>query len=127
MKNLTLIFVSSLILLQSMQIHPSDVIWLGDMCTHVQKHLKEGNDVLEFVSLHFGKKSAQHLPLDNHHKHLPFHHSFDNHILMLSNVGEYAQNETDREWFKKTSKRYFYINFYSFLKQYKFIQPPDMV
>jgi hypothetical protein len=38
-----------------MQIHPSDVIWLGDMCTHVQKHLKEGNDVIEFVSLHFGK------------------------------------------------------------------------
>ena len=77
MSKLFSIFISSLILVQSFNIHFDDILKLNELLEHAQMHKKEyGDDFLVFVSKHYGElkesHDEDHQEEQEDHEQLPF-------------------------------------------------------
>ena len=77
MNKIISIFISSLILLQSLNINIDEIKHLDTLMEHAYYHAeKYGDDIFLFVSKHYGELKKEHNQ-DNHskeHEELPFNH-----------------------------------------------------
>ena len=124
MNKLIIIFLSSLILFQSMLLKPQDIMSLGSLIEHSITQLKEGNNLLEFYSLHYGKDAMQHFPQDSKHSHLPFKHFVDTVQTLFYLPSNFEKNENVTISLDIVDSLYFYINNYFFNEGAKIMQPP---
>lgn len=124
MKKAIVIIVSFLILIQSMQIKPIDVLSIDDLFVHINEHLNEGNNIFEFYNLHFGKEAKDHIPKDCNHNQLPFHHQFDSNHVFLSHTFMPLKNSDNTDFYPKKTASFYYINHYFFIAGNTLIQPP---
>jgi hypothetical protein len=115
-------------LMQSFQIHVSDLAHLNDLVEHYSYHRDTfGDDLFSFIEKHYGTLTQKHInddPLDQQkHQNLPFHHislqiDFQ---LFLSPFTSNLENKEENSFSKQS---YFYrfgkgINLYL-----KLFQPP---
>lgn len=98
---------------------------LDDFVSHAVEHAGQGTNFFEFLTLHYGNKTVQHLPQDTEHKHLPFHGNYDLNAsnLVLQSVVRYCQLPKLNLDFT-SEPIFYYLNLYSFLDSNTLIQPP---
>ncbi len=124
MNKLVIILLSILILLQSMQLKPVDFLSMGDLWEHAQMHLDDGKSLTDFYDMHFGKEAAQHLPQDQEHKNLPFHHQFDFNQTFLCLCIHNVKFDMINLFISSKKNLFHYINNYFFIVKIKIVQPP---
>ncbi len=124
------IFISSIILIQSFNIHFGDVLKLNEMMEHAKLHKNRyGDDLLVFLSKHYGElkqsHKEQHTEEEKEHSHPPINHDCGSQFqapFVINIVSFLIKNGQIPE--KPTI--YFYLdNFSSFEKQ-KIFQPPRL-
>jgi len=121
------LFISSLILAQSFNIHISDILKLDELMEHAQFHKEEyGDTIFTFLSKHYGEMKTNHTNNDQEedHKQLPFNHDYNFGFLtaFVMNKVKYSIEET-KEIIYPTSN-FFYQETYSSFVEYDIFQPP---
>ncbi|MFD1316205.1 hypothetical protein [Namhaeicola litoreus] len=128
MVKLQSVIFAFLFLMQSFQIHISDLLHLNDLIEHYSYHSDEfGDDLFSFIEKHYGTLTQNHLdddPLDQQkHQNLPFHHiSLQLDFQFLLNPVTWFIEDQENNSLQKQS--YFYrfgegVRLYS-----KVFQPP---
>lgn len=119
------IFLSSLILLQSLDIGLEDISKINVLLEHAQFHQeKYGESFVDFLTEHYG--SNEHLS-DQHkeHKDLPFKKDCITHTHLPSVFTLNAQIlELKKSVIVQTQQNYFYKESYSFFEKQSVFQPP---
>jgi len=121
------IFISSVILSQSFNIHVNDILKLNDMIEHLEFHEEEyGDDLFTFFSKHYGVQKQEHHNNNHPEKHnqLPFNHQCQLDIStafvlqkMKFTIIKYAQKTY-------ASSLFFYQDSNSLFEKSNLFQPP---
>ncbi|WP_373071696.1 hypothetical protein [Zeaxanthinibacter enoshimensis] len=88
MSKLSAIVLSLFIFVQSLGLHPDDLMQINELLTHARFHNQQyGDNLITFISKHYGELKAQH-EMDHQeekddHEKLPFQHPCNN-ILVLN-------------------------------------------
>ena len=128
LKVVSLVF-SFVILIQSFDIHLSDIVELDELIAHAQFHEEEyGDNFFVFISKHYGDLKAehnqQHQEEKEDHERLPFQHQFHTgslSVFVLIQISEYPFNI---EMVVDQDSNYFYQASYHSLAQEELLQPP---
>ena len=126
----TSLFLSFFLLMQSFNIHFSDVSQLSTLLKHIEFHESTyGDDIFSFIAKHYGDKVTEHekqQEKSKDHQRLPFHHNIcvDTVPLFLFETSFVRLVLSESLTLKKRS--FFYHNFYSFLENTDILQPPQM-
>ncbi|UAM97343.1 hypothetical protein K8354_13580 [Polaribacter litorisediminis] len=119
------IFLSSLILLQSLDIGLEDISKINVLLEHAQFHQeKYGDSFIDFLTEHYG--SSEHAS-DQHkeHKNLPFKKDGLTHTHLPSVFTLNAQIfELKKSVIVQTQQNYFYKDSFSFFEKPSVFQPP---
>ena len=125
--------LSSVILIQSIDIHISDIVNLGELINHAQFHQEEyGDDLFEFFAKHYGELKAEHEKQNPYerqeHEKLPFHcdhHNSNNFQLLFAFDDETLIPTPNFSEFKKLTL--FYISIYKSPDLNTILQPPRSI
>ena len=124
------IFISSLILVQSFNIHFGDVLKLNEMMEHAKLHKNRyGDDFLVFLSKHYGElkqsHKKQHTEEEKDHSHPPINHDCNSQLQapFVINIVSFSIENVQTP--KKSAIFFYQDNFSSFEKQ-KIFQPPQL-
>ena len=125
----TSIVVSLLILVQSFNIHFSDIIELDELIEHAQFHSTEyGDNFFVFISKHYGELKAehnqQHQEEKEDHESLPFQHQCQTASLSVFVLNQFIEYPLDIETVVDRDSNYFYQASYHSLAQEGLLQPP---
>lgn len=125
--------LSSVIFIQSMNIHISDIVNLGELINHAQFHQEEyGDDLFEFFAKHYGELKAEHEkqnPYEHQeHEKLPFHcdHHTSNHIQLIFSFVDKALIPTPKFFVFRESTS-FYVSIYKSPDLNTILQPPRSI
>lgn len=129
MKKIFSIGLSFFFLLQSINLHASDIVHIGDLIEHAQLHAQEFNDDwMSFLSKHYGSAKIEHEHQsqsdEQEHEDLPFTDhlcSTASSILFIS--PEHISSLQPRE-VKHLSNTFLYKLHYSFEGVGDIFQPP---
>ena len=129
MQRLVTILLSSLVLLQSLNIQVNDLLDFDELIEHYQFHNEAyGDTFLDFVSKHYGELKAEHSQKhqeeQSEHEKLPFQHTghaFSTLEFVL--VSSFLTNTILDISASKQSNFYYQIS-YSFDLTYGLLQPP---
>lgn len=130
MLKLTSIAVSLLILVQSFNIHFSDIVELDELIEHAQFHAEEyGDNFLVFISKHYGELKAEHNKKhqEEHEEHeqLPFQHQCQTALHSAFVLNQEADYPLEIHLVLDLDSNYFYqVSYYS-LAQEGLFQPPQ--
>ena len=76
--------MSFTILIQSFNFEVSDISNISVLANHISEHLDRGDNIVDFIDLHYGNKLKSHQDKDSEHKKLPFkHHHIDSNSHLL--------------------------------------------
>lgn len=123
------ILLSSIILIQSFNIHFNDFCKLNELVEHIQYHADNyGDDIFTFFSKHYGELREKHN--ENHqkedHNQLPFDHDYSiNHVTVYI-LQKIKITQISKIYTSKKSK-FFYQENYSSLDETDIFQPPKIV
>jgi hypothetical protein len=115
------IILSFTILFQSFNFDLKDFNKIPTLVDHISCHLKEGDSILEFLSMHYGNESNIHEEEHKEHKELPFkqqHLESNFQIVFILNVQNYPLNfneiklETNNFTYKEPTTDLFINNFF---------------
>jgi hypothetical protein len=125
MGKLSAILLSFTILFQSFGIEFNDIAKFPTLIKHISCHIEEGDNLANFMDLHYGSSADFHKNKHNEHKQLPFkHHCGDSHFHPV-----YVLNFSNLEIMSSTKifedKNFYYQK--TFLNSYttRFFQPPQ--
>lgn len=129
MLKLTSIAVSILILIQSFNIHFSDLIELDELIEHAQFHSAEyGDNFFVFISKHYGELKAEHnqehQEEKEQHEQLPFQHQCQSTSLYAVVLNRLMETSNIVDLGIHSSTNYFYQVSYHSLSQEGLFQPP---
>lgn len=125
MKKALVIILSYTILFQSLNFKINDIIMIPNLVQHFKAHIKNGDSIAEFISLHYGKKYASHKDKDKEHQKLPFHG--DVHSLFKINFLDFTDKTTNISTeFSSESKNFIYIESFVDLLAHSIFQPPKI-
>ena len=121
------IFLSFFMLFQSVNMDNNDLLKIPNLLQHLTTHLKNGDSIGDFISLHYGSLKDVHKNKHKEHKNLPFNqYSFDAHInnIVFISSTVFKLNITS----KVVKKEIFYYEQSSInLFFNKIFQPPRLV
>ena len=129
MLKLSSIAVSMLILVQSFNIHFSDIVELDELIEHAQFHAEEhGDNFLVFISKHYGELKAEHSQKHQEeqedHEQLPFQHQYQTASLSVFVLNKTIDYPLEIDVVSDRASNYFYHNSYHSLAQEELFQPP---
>lgn len=130
MLKLTSIAVSLLILVQSFNIHFSDIVELDELIEHAQFHAEEyGDNFLVFISKHYGELKAEHSKKHQEereeHEQLPFQHQCQTALLSAFVLNQTPDYPLEIDLVVCLDSNYFYQVSYHSLAQEGLFQPPQ--
>lgn len=130
MLKLTSIAVSLLILVQSFNIHFSDIVELDELIEHAQFHAEEyGDNFLVFISKHYGELKAEHSKRHQEereeHEQLPFQHQCQTALLSAFVLNQTPDYPLEIDLVVDLDSNYFYQVSYHSLAQEGLFQPPQ--
>lgn len=130
MLKLTSISVSLLILVQSFNIHFSDIVELDELIEHAQFHAEEyGDNFLVFISKHYGELKAEHSKRHQEereeHEQLPFQHQCQTALLSAFVLNQTPDYPLEIDLVVDLDSNYFYQVSYHSLAQEGLFQPPQ--
>ena len=123
------IFISSLILFQSFNIHIKDIACLNDLLVHAQFHKeKYGDNIFVFFSKHYGELKENHNKKhqEEDHSRLPFNDNLSFGLLtaFVLNDNKYSIEHKDQFFYQNSN--FFYIENYTSLDEFDIFQPPKI-
>ena len=129
MLKFTSIAVSLLILVQSFNIHFSDIIELDELIEHAQFHADEyGDNFVVFISKHYGELKAEHSQRHQEekeeHEQLPFQHQCSTTSLSVFVISQLTDYPSEIDLAIDHDSNYFYQASYHYLAQDGLFQPP---
>lgn len=81
MNKIAAFILSFVILFQSLSFEIADFSKLPTLVNHISEHFKSGDNLFDFVEMHYGVKLENHQNEHNEHKELPFKHQhLDSHF-----------------------------------------------
>jgi hypothetical protein len=84
MLKLSTFVLSFTILIQSFNFDVSDISNISVLTNHISDHLDRGDNLIDFIDLHYGNKLKSHQDKHSEHQKLPFKHQhIDNSSLLL--------------------------------------------
>lgn len=124
------ITVSLLILVQSFNIHFSDIIELDELVEHAKFHSEEyGDNFFVFISKHYGELKAEHNKKHQEekedHEQLPFQHQCQTASLSAFVLNKVANYPLEVDLDDDLDSNYYYQNSYHSLAQEELFQPPQ--
>lgn len=128
MSKLTAIFLSSLILIQSIHLGFDDILQLDELIEHAQFHKQEyGDNFFVFLSKHYGELKAEHSEKHQEeqkdHEQLPF--QCQSHITLTAFVIHDSIFESDTiESSEAPEANFHYQSSFSSLHKKGLLQPP---
>ncbi len=125
------IFISSFILVQSFNIHISDVLKLSELMEHADFHKdKYGDSILVFISKHYGDlKQAhkkQHQEEEKKHSHAPINHDCSSQLQVSFILNKNSFIIEIPQLMEKSTNFYYQDRFSAFEKQ-RIFQPPKYI
>lgn len=82
---LGVIILSFTILFQSFNFEVNDIFKFSTLIDHILNHIEEGDNIDDFLDLHYGDKTISHQNEHKEHKELPFkQHHIDFNIQYIS-------------------------------------------
>jgi len=124
------IFISSLILVQSFNIHFGDVLKLTELMEYAELHKKKyGDGFVVFFSKHYGdlKQShkKQHKEEEKDHSHPPINHDCSSQLQasFVINIISFSLVNTQ---IVKTYTNFHYLDMFSAFEKQKIFQPPQI-
>lgn len=129
MLKLASIAISSLILVQSFNIHFNDIVELDELIEHAQFHAEEhGDNFFVFISKHYGELKAEHSQKHQEeqedHEELPFQHQFQTASLSVFVLNQAADYPLEIDLVVDLDRNFFYQASYHSLAQEGLLQPP---
>lgn len=126
MRGIISILLSSLLLLQNVNIGASEVLRVGNLLEHAQLHSeKYGDSVLSFLTKHYGASKKVHLTSHEGHENLPFNHnSLTKSTLSVFIFNPLQALELPLLSPTTPSLNFFYGNSYSSYVNLDYFQPP---
>ncbi len=125
--------ISTILLVQSMNFHLSDIAKLGDLVEHAQFHQKEyGDDMFAFFAKHYGELKAEHEKQNPYehkdHENLPFHcdhHNSNNFQFLFAFEDENLIPTPNFSEFKELTL--IYVSIYKSPDLNTILQPPRSI
>lgn len=117
-------------LLQSFDVHASDVLSLGAVLEHAQFHEAEfGDDLFTFYQKHFGSSSEDHVAHQHQEKHekLPQHDNLCSSVAHVFIVNPSNNIAVEANNLNELKLNFYYLEGISFTLAYDFFQPPIFV
>ena len=132
MVKITSIAVSLLILVQSFNIHLSDIVEMDELIEHAQFHAEEyGDNFLVFISKHYGELKAEHSEKhqeeQEEHEQLPFQQQGQTALLSAFVINQPDHYPIEIDLVAHRDSNYFYQVSYHSLTQEGLFQPPRQV
>lgn len=129
MQKVVSLFFSTIILVQSFNIHFSDIVELDELVEHAQFHASEyGDNFFVFLSKHYGELKADHNQKHQEeredHERLPFQHQCQSALLSAFVINQTADYPLDIDVVVNRDSNYFYQASYHSLAQEGLLQPP---
>jgi len=129
MVKLISIAISLLILVQSFNIHISDIVELDELVEHAQFHAEEyGDNFFVFISKHYGELKAEHSQKHQEekedHEQLPFQHQCQTASLSVFVLNQATEYPLEIDVVIDRASNYFYQSSYHSLVQEGLFQPP---
>lgn len=132
MMRIAAILLSTLILVQSFNVHFNDIFELDELIEHAQFHAEEyGDNFLVFISKHYGELKAEHNK--NHqeekeeHERLPFQQQSQSIVLYAFATNELQKNLPEIIFESSQDSNFFYQASYYSLNPEGPFQPPRQV
>ncbi|MBT8303755.1 MAG: hypothetical protein KJP09_04730 [Bacteroidia bacterium] len=128
MSKLSAILLSSLILIQSINLSFDDALQLDELIEHAQFHKQEyGDNFIVFLSKHYGELKAEHSEKHQEeqkdHEQLPF--QCQSHITLTAFVIQDSVFESDTlESTEAPEANFYYQSSFSSLHKKGILQPP---
>ncbi len=124
------IFISSIILVQSFNIHIADVLKLDELMEHAKMHKNKYDDnFLVFLSKHYGDLKQSHKQQqqeeEKDHSHLPINHECSSHI-QASFIIDIISFSIDIPCAAESSINYYYQDKFSSFEEQEIFQPPQL-
>lgn len=129
MLKITSIAISSLVLIQSFNIHFNDIVELDELIEHAQFHAEEhGDSFLVFISKHYGELKAEHSQKHQEeqqdHEELPFQQQYQTAALSVFVLNQTVDYPLDIDFVLDHDCNYFYQASYYSLAQEELFEPP---
>jgi hypothetical protein len=125
MLKLSTFFLSFTILIQSFNFDISDISSISVLVNHISEHLERGDNLGDFIDLHYGNKVKSHQDKDNEHQKLPFKHQhIDTNSLLFYVLNNDFINISDIES-SIMVHNFNYKEPTSNLYIHRFLQPPQ--
>ncbi|UOB19117.1 hypothetical protein [Abyssalbus ytuae] len=119
------ILFSLLITIQSVLPSPEDVAKLSDLIEHARYHYETyGDNFFDFLSLHYGNMTKQHLGDHKEHDNLPFKHKHTISCQHSPFILNYCFVEIDNYCFVEIPFNFFYKDSFSTFEKIKLLHPP---
>ncbi|MFK7811012.1 MAG: hypothetical protein AB8B59_00870 [Maribacter sp.] len=120
---------SLLILIQSFNVHFSDIVELDELIEHAQFHSEEyGDNFFVFISKHYGELKAEHSKKHQEekedHEQLPFQNQYQTASLSAFVLNKTTDYPLEMDVFANHESNYFYQISYHSLTQEDLFQPP---
>ena len=124
------IFVSSIILVQSFNIHIADILKLDELMEHAKMHKnKYGDDFVVFLSKHYGDLKQSHKlqqqEEEKDHSHLPINHECSSHV-QASFIIDMISFSIDISYATESSVNFYYQDKFSSFEEQVILQPPQL-
>ena len=98
---------------------------IPNLVQHLKVHIKNGDSIVDFISLHYGNKYASHKDKDKEHQKLPFHSDTNSFykVNFLDFTDKTANISTE---FSSESKNFIYVELFVNLLEHSIFQPPKI-
>ena len=126
MNKIAAFILSFIILFQSLSIDMQDVAKIPTLVNHISCHLKSGDNLVDFVEMHYGNLSNVHKNEHNEHKELPFKHQHLDSHFQIAFVIYFQQYPIQTIESIPDNKNFNYIEPLTSLVVNNFFQPPKI-
>jgi len=103
----------------------NDILMIPNLVQHLKVHIKKGDSISEFISLHYGYKYASHKNKDKEHKELPFH-SDTNSLYKVNFIDINLKIVDITNEFVAENKNFIYIETFLNISPHSIFQPPKI-
>jgi hypothetical protein len=131
MSKFVIVFISALILVQSLNLHFEDVLKLNEVFEHVELHKNRyGDNLFVFLSKHYGdlKEShkKQHQEEEKEHQHPPINHDCSLQMQTAFVLNTVSFSIENPKLVEESSANFYYQDRFSTFEKQKIFQPPKL-
>lgn len=113
------------ILSQSFVLEINDISKFPTLLKHLVCHYEDGDNLADFMDLHYGNNIKTHESKHNEHKDLPFKHQHSDNHFQLVYVVNFNNLEITSSEKSYESKNFHYIKTFSNTHINRLFQPPQ--